>query len=220
MRHVIKQGEPASFCHWKAQASADWEPTWADLRAPEKPELHQALLQEQGYTCCYCGRAISAEGSHIEHFRPRSGECGYPHLSLSYRNLLASCQRNEGQGVPLVCGRAKGGWFDEGSHVDPQDPDCEQRFSYGSQGPIRPAADGDAPASTMIEKLKLNADILVETRKEVLAGAFTDEDLMADDEVLLREIAQCYAQRGADGQLPSMGHVVRRWAEDHLGLSL
>ena len=42
------------------------------LQNPEKRELHEALIQEQGDICCYCGMRITRESSHIEHLKPQS----------------------------------------------------------------------------------------------------------------------------------------------------
>ena len=37
MKHIIKRAEPKEFQEWKAKANADWQPTYDDLRDPEKP---------------------------------------------------------------------------------------------------------------------------------------------------------------------------------------
>ena len=216
MKYVRKKrGEPKIFRDWKALEGEEWQPAWIDLRAPEKPELHKALVQEQGAVCCYCGRQISTADSHIEHFRPKSGTCGYPELALDYTNLLASCQSNEGKRVPKVCGHAKGNWFDESHHVDPQDPECEQRFRFKSQGHVE-AQPHDDPAATMVEMLNLNEPFLIDMRREILDGAFPNAVLDAEGDATLIDIANAYGQADDQGRLPEMGHVVRRWLENFL----
>ena len=212
MKHVRKEGEPGMFREWKALAREEWQPTWRDLQAPEKPDLHEALIQEQGAVCCYCGRRITRAGSHIEHFRPRTA---YPDRALDYSNLLASCQRNEGRSVPWVCGRAKDDWFDEDSYVDPQEPSCEQRFRFRSQGNVEVQPDDD-PAATMVRKLNLNEPFLNELRREILEGAFPNEVLDVEDDAGLTTIADVYGRADEHGRVPDMGHVVRRWLEDFL----
>lgn len=91
----------------------DWKPSWDGLRAPEKSELHEALLREQDFICCYCGMRINRETSHIEHLKPRTT---YPELALEYSNLLASCQgeSEEPPPEPVHCGHKKGGVADCG----------------------------------------------------------------------------------------------------------
>lgn len=217
MRHVRKGREPATFRDWKALAGADWEPTWADLRAPEKPDLHAALIEEQGAVCCYCGRRITQGDSHIEHFQPRNG---YPDRSLDYTNLLASCQRNEHKGVPRLCGHAKDDWFDETCHLDPQDPECERRFRFGSQGDINANRPADRAAATMVEQLNLNEPFLAELRRQILDGAFPSELLAAASDDELTATARAYDQADDQGRLPEMGHVVRRWLENFLAIML
>jgi uncharacterized protein (TIGR02646 family) len=88
MKFIRKQEEPANFTTWKQQASAEWQPNWDNFQKPEKVEVHEALLTEQGHICCYCGQRIARAESHIEHFRPRTS---FPELTLNYNNLLASC---------------------------------------------------------------------------------------------------------------------------------
>lgn len=89
MKHIKKNQEPQNFTDWKKRANEDWQPNWKEnFQAPEKTEVHEALLTEQGYICCYCGRRIDYQSSHIEHFQPRKH---YPELALEYTNLLASC---------------------------------------------------------------------------------------------------------------------------------
>ncbi|MGK7925879.1 MAG: retron system putative HNH endonuclease [Spirulina sp.] len=90
MKYIKKNEEPEIFRDWKALANEDWQPNWDEnFQSPEKPAVHRSLLREQGSICCYCGREITRETSHIEHLKPRSL---YPDLALNYSNLLASCQ--------------------------------------------------------------------------------------------------------------------------------
>ena len=130
MRYIKKQQTPQEFLDWKAKSNEDWQPTWDDLKNPEKTIVRQSLLKEQGYICCYCQRRINLNNSHIEHFKPKD-ESRYPELSLEYTNFLASCQKerinilvdedqedlvNEDQSYPenpVHCGHLKKNWYDE-----------------------------------------------------------------------------------------------------------
>ena len=73
MKNIAKGQSPQGFEKWKALESADWIPTYGSLRGEEKRALHLSLLREQGWVCCYCGRAVGEDDSHIEHFRPQDG---------------------------------------------------------------------------------------------------------------------------------------------------
>ncbi len=60
MKHIKKNQEPEKFTNWKALENDDWKPSWDDnFQTPEKPVVHDALLKEQGYICCYCGMRIT-----------------------------------------------------------------------------------------------------------------------------------------------------------------
>lgn len=166
MKFIKKSGEPASFQQWKSQGNEDWEPTWDDLRSPEKPQLHDSLLREQGYICCYCQRRIFLEDSHIEHLKPRTH---YPELAIDYNNLLVSCQgeREEPPPLPIHCGHYKKDWYDPKLLVSPLEENCERYFTYTELGEIRPTSDPklQEAAETTIEKLGLNIDKLRAMRR-------------------------------------------------------
>lgn len=172
MKWIKKSEEPENFKGWKSQANEDWQPTWDELRSPEKPQLHESLLQEQGYLCCYCQRRIELKNSHVEHFKPRTH---YPELALDYHNLLASCQeerkKNEPPPKPTHCGHYKKDWYDPELLVSPLEKNCEQSFRYTELGEIRPNSDPNfkQAAETTIEKLGLNIDKLRAMRQEAIA---------------------------------------------------
>lgn len=213
MKHVIKGASPTPFEDWKAQASPDWQPRYADLRNPQKRALHEALLTEQGSVCCYCGRAISLADSHIEHFRPQEL---YDDLALDFANLHASCIRETRPGQPLHCGHAKGSDFREEAHLSPLDPDCERRFLYTPDGAVHPAIPSDSQASCMRDLLRLDIDFLRNRRREVLERVFDNEFLATASEAELARLAQGYRER-REGRHEDFGHVLARYAEQLRG---
>lgn len=223
MKYVPKGESPERFERWKAQANADWQPSYADLQNPQKQDLHDALLQEQGYVCCYCGRSIRREdghladdgtgqpGSHIEHFRPQES---YPKLALCYENLHVSCIRARNPGTPLHCGHAKGNAFDEALAISPTDPLCEQQFGYALDGRIIPKG---KKAEYMCNLLKLDVPFLRNRRAAVLGGVFTPEflDSVTADE--LDRLRKGFSSRDDEGHLPDFGHVVEGFVIDLIG---
>lgn len=60
-------------------------------RYESKPELRQALLEEQGYLCAYCMAIIDEDNSKVEHIIPRST---FPDLQMTYTNMLICCTGN------------------------------------------------------------------------------------------------------------------------------
>jgi uncharacterized protein (TIGR02646 family) len=175
MKFIDKTQEPESFTMWKEQANDDWQPIWDDLRNPEKPELHDALLAEQGYICCYCNDRIGKPSpkSHIEHIKPRSH---FESDRLDYRNLVSSCQGKDEKHLPIHCGPAKDDWpdataFNAGLMISPLDVNCETTFSFTATGEIRPA-DGmrNEAASETIKHLGLNVRKLQASRNAAIEG--------------------------------------------------
>ncbi len=221
MKHVAKGSPPATFTAWLARTANDDGRAWNHLQNPEKDALFHALLAEQGWICCYCGRPVARGDSHIEHFRPRRD---YPDRIFDYGNLHASCQREGHSREPRVCGHAKGKWFDDVRHVDPQDPACERRFRFLWDGTIEPADDGDTAAKTMIAVLNLNAPFLVKNRQAAMDGVLREDPAdpyspILPTSSLLREAA-ANARPDAEGRLPGFAHAVARRAEDETGRPL
>jgi uncharacterized protein (TIGR02646 family) len=213
MKHVEKGTSPSDFEAWKARANEDWKPTYDDLRNPEKPNLHSALLAEQGYVCCYCGREISLDDSHIEHFRPQER---YESLQLEYSNLHASCLRRQQRSMPRHCGHAKDNGFDESQYIAPVDPDCEQRFMYTLRGDIVPTHTEDNRARYMGDLLALNSPALRHLREEVLSRTLDPAFLASATTEELTQLRDGFRRRDAEGTLPNFGHVVARYAEQSL----
>lgn len=213
MKRVLKGTEPASFTDWKNSANDDWSPTYPTLQNPQKRELHAALLLEQGFFCCYCGREIEASNSHIEHFRPQEH---FESLALDFENLHASCIRETKPGTTLHCGHRKGSWFNKAHYISPKDEGCEQRFRYLLTGEIQPTDADDLPATTMIKVLALDIAYLKNRRSNTIGRLFDNEFLVtASDEDLDRLVT---AIRATDmPNQKAFDHIIARYAEQLLG---
>lgn len=214
MKYIRKSVEPQDFVHWKAKAGKDWQPSYGTLQNPQKRMLQQALLSEQGWVCCYCGRSVSLEDSHIEHFRPQQTRAD---LALDYANLHASCIRETEPGAPLHCGHAKSHDFDEARAISPLDTGCEQRFLYALDGAIYPADKCDLSAAYMAGLLKLDVPFLRARRAEALRSVFDEAFLSSASAEELAQLAQAYRQPDVNGRMTGFGHVLSRYAEQLLG---
>jgi uncharacterized protein (TIGR02646 family) len=177
MKHIAKQGEPEAFTNWKAMANQDWQPVYSELAGEPKKVVKNALMDEQGYICCYCERRLTNEDSHIEHFRPQSDPVVDP---LDFDNLLCSCQNQVKKGEPRHCGNLKEDWFDQNLLVSPLDPDCENRFSFTGDGKIKSRDDNDQAAAATIQKLGLDIPKLNDFRAKAIEP-FLDEGLSTED---------------------------------------
>ena len=177
MKHILKDQNTPLFEKWKALANDDWQPTYEYLSNPEKKEVKDSLMKEQGYICCYCERRLTDEDSHIEHFNPQSNNAVD---TLDYINMLCSCQNKLKKGESRHCGNSKGNWFDKDFLISPLDSNCERRFAYTADGKIQPSKKSDDAVKITIEKLKLDIEKLNESRKKAIEP-FLDEDLDGSD---------------------------------------
>ncbi|WP_330215482.1 retron system putative HNH endonuclease [Pseudomonas sp. AM8] len=212
MKQVFKGTEPASFTQWKASISDEWVPTYSTLQDPQKRELHNSLLLEQGGFCCYCGRGIDTESSHIEHFRPQKH---FKELALEYQNLHASCIRETRPGSPLHCGHVKGNWFDDAEHISPMEDGCEQRFRYLLNGQIQATDTKDSPAGKMIDVLALDIAYLNNRRQDALERVFDPDFVSQASDADFKTIMTALRSTTL-GDQQAFDHVVARFAEQIL----
>jgi uncharacterized protein (TIGR02646 family) len=166
MKRIIKGSEPPCLLQYRQTQDANY-----DGYHP-KELLKTSLLKEQGYICCYCMQRISIHNMEIEHNKAQNKNC-YPDLQLDYKNLIASCSGNRGQGLKnLHCNGRKG--YYEGKKIickitlNPADSNknCENYIKYSSTGKI--FSDDETINHELKEILNLNHEILVKNRKETL----------------------------------------------------
>ena len=192
MKHIDKGDEPSELIAWKAQASADWQPTWACIANPERAALREALLMEQGFICCYCQARITGNtDSHIEHFKPRSS---FPAEELNYENLHVSCNNQR------HCGKNKSNWYDSNFMISPLEPNCEDQFTYTSDGEVLATenASRQIAAETMIARLNLNFEGLIRRRREAIDGAIFGIETLSHEEI--GKLIRGYSERNTAGQ--------------------
>lgn len=170
MKRVAKKAEPVKFSDWKKGDRMAHRPRWSRVPAKIKKSIHESLMREQGFICCYCESRIRMEDSHIEHFRPKRR---FPNRQLDYGNLHCSCQRDPSSGEPRHCGLLKGSWFDKNLLLSPLEADCEDRFGFTANGDVFPRSIGDAAAKTTIEKLGLDLPKLRALRAAAIDALYT-----------------------------------------------
>ena len=196
MKHIAKAAEPAEFSRWKMGDRMAHRPNWNRVPGQVKQVIHESLMREQGFICCYCEASVATTDSHIEHFRPREG---FSHLQLRYDNLHCSCQRDPSPGEPIHCGHRKGSWFDEELLISPMDSDCESRFQFTANGDIFPR-DGDPAAETTIERLGLDLPKL-----NALRAAAVDELINLTDSQIRQLL-----DRGTDGRFQEFHTTIKQ----------
>lgn len=224
MKYIVKDNEPQEFVAWKAhnceeisrrlRDNTDTDAIWnllpSKLPNPEtgietlinytKEHLRQALLNEQGYLCCYCTRPLNNDHTtKIEHFRPKDKD-RYPDLVFVYENLMASCdggERDKTQPRETYCD-AKKGRLDPTSPVQivhPLQEDCQTRFEFDEMGNIG-ATGGDNQALEAIRLLGLDTRALTTLRKKYINEYIME--IWADEMNTTEEIASL--QRKTNGK--------------------
>jgi uncharacterized protein (TIGR02646 family) len=200
VKHIRKEKEPRAFTDWKNLGNEEWQPTYTALSDQPKSELHDALLREQGYICCYCQRGVTKDDSHIEHFRSQRH---YPEQELDYTNLHASCQGIHDKSAPLHCGHAKGqnpapNTDDEGLIISPLDRYCEGYFRFSGVGEILPSDEPDRKERALrtIAILQLDNSRLTAQRRKAFDAVLSLID-GADFDIIEAEIKN-YQKRNAE----------------------
>jgi len=204
MIRIQKTPAPEWFQTYADQSRHDSTYSYDNLR--EKVELKECLLSEQGFLCCYCGRAVTPSNSHNEHFRPQKK---YPEQALCYDNIHASCLSSP----DIHCGNAKRDTFDEDLCISPLDVD-ERRFLYSQSGHIFPKAKDDVSASYMIKLLNLNSAWLVTARRELLAKLFSPSDSLTLAQ--LQELHAAYHFRNSDNHYRTYRQVVTTYIDNEI----
>ena len=207
MKYIKKNKPPQNFIEWKKLANKDWQPNWNNFQKPEKTSVHNSLLTEQGFICCYCGRRINQTDSHIEHLKPRNK---YPDLTLDYTNLIASCQGESENPppIPVHCGHKKAEWYEETLMVSPLDSNCGDFFHYTDDGQILPTTDLDkqAAAKETIKKLALDIDKLKKMREKAIEGILDIIDILNEDQI--SKLIDGFEQSDATGKYAEFCNVI------------
>ncbi|MGV0025669.1 retron system putative HNH endonuclease [Phormidesmis priestleyi] len=192
MKYIQKGKEPSSFTAWKAeQLKAELTLIYEEFRGEGKRELHESLLTDQGYICCYCGIRVSQENSHIEHLPSQSffRSINDPYGAISYQHLLASCgidekwrkdkyqkewTEEEFENLLSCSNRCGIGRKDTPILISPLQTDCEAFFAYdASNGAIEAKENSDQrnAALATIATLNLDAQKLRNLRKAAIDTA-------------------------------------------------
>lgn len=211
MRPIVRSAEPAAFTTWKSQGSSDWQPGWDNFQKPEKTEVLETLLRDQGFVCCYCEQRVDARGgSHIEHLQSRHSA---PHLTLEFTNFLASCQGDLPK-APAHCGHLKA---DTALEVQPLMANCREFFIFDSAGGIRPSEDPARKQSARwaIETLGLDIRKLTAMRRAAIDGAVALLEEGVSGEELKRLIAG-FDSRDAEGHHTPFASAVVQFLEAYL----
>ena len=186
MKRIIKNSQPDFLREWfkkekRENLDVTYEGGFKSAFVEELGEretlykkVKESLLDEQGYLCCYTGKRIDLETSHIEHLKPQTeskknrvaGNQDYD--DVNYRNLLAAFPKvNECE----FGARPRG---DKKLPITPLEANCEKRFLFTQFGEIQGVNDD---AKDTIAILNLDCEVLRDERSIVINSILTNEDL-------------------------------------------
>lgn len=180
MIYIKKGPEPEAFRQWKEQNP---DATYGEIPKDVGLALRNALLEEQGFVCCFCGCAIGPcddKGEVLQiplesirphnirnaHIVPQSKDTA---KTLDYDNLCASCNTSKHTRDDKHCDEAQG---NRELPVSPLQKDCISYFSFGSDGEIFANAERteeeQESANATISILRLNTNSLVTARYDAI----------------------------------------------------
>ena len=179
MKYITKQQQPHELIAWtrarpETKDARDLAWGYDDMPSDVRQTVKASLVQEQGGLCCYTGRRVTAEKSHIEHLKPQT--LCENHEDTDYTNMLAAHPASDSKRCEYGAHK-KDDWYDEHLLVHPLRRNCEHRFRYKSNGKISPTNAADAGAVETISRLGLDHHELVELREQAIHGILFEKQL-------------------------------------------
>lgn len=221
MKYIQKGKEPEELKEYKKQQCVCYK-TMSKVKAVRN-KVRQALIEEQGYICCYCGARIEKEkNTSIEHFLPKEE---FPYLDLHYSNLHAVCgggrkereeekekvlkltKREKNKEYPLYCDAFKD---DRIISLSPLEENVEEQFWYDEDGKIYGITD---EAKEAVKKLHLDNKVLNNKRKSIIKDYLSEEFEQFTPEQWEEEI-MLLKQRNQEGKFLPFCFVARRYIEE------
>lgn len=174
MRRINKSRPPQELVQYRNEAGA----SFGSMDRSVKEAVQTALLNEQGWVCGYCQQRIKdIRKMSIEHHCEQSicnGENGTQDLRLDYRNLMAVCGGDSGNGT-LHCDKMKA-CFNETSGlpmaISPWNDAHMAAVSYSTSGLVKSSI--TRHNREMQDILNLNAKHLKKAREERMRQVFAN----------------------------------------------
>ncbi|HRW08152.1 MAG TPA: TIGR02646 family protein [Caldilineaceae bacterium] len=214
MKYISKASPPAELQRWFDQQPVEEGRRincgYKQMPSEVKAIVKQRLLDEQGRLCCYTGRRIDEQSSHIEHFKPQS-RCAN-HEDVDYNNLLAAFPGdNEKRKCPY--GAHARDNCDESLLVSPLHPSCENSFRFSEYGIIQAVDNSNQRAQETINRLRLHDQSLTELRRQAIESALYRKKQPISP-AQLKSIAEQYCLRDKSGNFFPFCYVIVHAAQE------
>jgi uncharacterized protein (TIGR02646 family) len=215
MKYIEKHPQPHELIAWARAKATDLDGekrqwNYDDMPADVRKAVKENLVREQGGLCCYTGRRITPDTSHIEHKKPQA--LCVDHEDTDYANLLAA---HPAADDPRRCpygAHEKGSWYNEHQFVHPLRRDCEQRFRYRDNGNVVAASTADRCAAETIKRLRLDHTELKLMRKGVIDELYAQKLGRAQARRLMEEMDQ----RDGNGNFRPFCFVIKQACAKYL----
>lgn len=214
MKYISKGSPPAELRHWFDQQPVEEgrriNCSYRVMPSEVKVVVKQRLLDEQGRLCCYTGRRIDEQSSHIEHFKPQS-LCAN-HEDVDYNNLLAAYPGDNEKRKCSYGAHARDN-CDESLLVSPLHPSCEHSFRFNEYGAIQAADSNDQRAQETINRLRLHDQSLTELRKQAIVSALYRKN-QPHSPAQLQTIVERYCLRDGNNHFFPFCYVIVQAAQE------
>ena len=224
MRYIQKGSAPESLIKYAKNKNAYYD------GYPDKDDIREQLLKEQGYLCGYCMKRLkSPREVKIEHIQPQSKLKEEPREALDYSKMLGVCYGNEiREGnkkkrhlKELTCDAHRKNR--ELKVADPHKRSRIEKIRYESDGRI--TSDDIELKKDLEDTLNLNyngeAVFLMENRKEVLNACKEKMKRMKErgqwTKPFLKKILKEYEEPNESGYLKPYSGIAIWYLKKRLG---
>lgn len=216
MKYIRKGTPPAELRRWFEDQPIEngqrLNCGYRQMPGEVKSTVKQRLLEEQGGLCCYTGRRVNEQSSHIEHFKPQS--LCREHEDIDYNNLLAAFPGDKERRCAYGA-HAKDDWYDETLLISPLHSSCEGYFRFNQYGQIRANNEKDQRAKETIKRLRLDDHSLTELRRQAIDSAlYPKQHPMSQAQ--LQSVVERYCMRDKNGYFPHFCYIIVQAAQELL----
>lgn len=164
MKSITKSPPPADYQLWyNTQKVLKVTFNYGSFLNPERRNLKEFMVVDQGFLCAYSMKRISKIDSHIEHIIPQT-LCSFGQ-DVDYLNLLA-CYPKPNTGMCKYGAHPKKCWWIPTLFISPLNLSCELKFIFNIKGEIYPCGNSVPASTATINVLKLDEPSLVFERKK------------------------------------------------------
>lgn len=216
MKYITKKSQPQELIAWIKNKSKDERKSsrlrsYDDMPGDVRKAVKDSLILEQGGICCYTGRRITLETSHIEHLKPQA-KCEKDE-DVDYSNLLAAYPSSNASTECKYGAHIKKDWYDEHQFVHPLRRDCEIRFRYHLNGKIGSSILNDEGVLATIQQLRLDHAELERMRESAIYTMLFEEEL---SETQVERIMNAMDDRDGNNNFRPFCFVLKQACEKYL----